>query len=110
MGPDFLPGRGNRRDPVDLLAVCCILIEEISFSERDLIRLLFCLLRTGTLSGNDDSLPRPAGFYRRGTHSSLLQCHPDLSAPIETARWHGIVRRYRDICSCYRTSRRRLAD
>src|SRR5580698_3259771 len=39
------------------------------------VLFVFCLLRTGTFAGVDDSLSRPAGFHRRRADSPLLRRH-----------------------------------
>jgi MFS family permease len=62
MGPDLLSGCRDRCHSVDRVAVRCIFIEEISSGELDLVRLLFCSMWTGALSGSDDFFRVLQGF------------------------------------------------
>ena len=95
---------------VDLVALCCVLTEEISSGELDLVRLLLCLLRTGTFSGFHDPLSRPAGFYGWRADSTFLRRDPHLPSAVEESNWHGHVHHHRNFRSCVRAAPRRMAD
>ena len=84
MDTDVPPGRRDRRDPADRMALRCVFSEEISNGQFDLIRALFHLLRADTFSRSDDSLSRRARFHRRRTYSPLLRRHPHVPSAVET--------------------------
>src|SRR5579872_946241 len=110
MGADVVPPCRDRYDPADRVAFRYILNEEISSGELDSVRLLFCLLRSDTFAGIDDSLPGPSGLYWRRAYSIILRRDSSVSSAFEAPDRNGTLQRHGGIRSCYRTTHRRLAD